>query len=264
MASGQAVFGPGVAAKVIEAMLGGREHDELFPELTGRERQVLELLVEGSAPSLIGRRLGISEKTVRNNVSSVLTKLHVEDRRAVVELARRRKLDGAPTTGHRALMFVDIEDAPTLARGLGSRYVELLADHNRLLDAAIGAGGGHSFGVIGDARFAWFPDAVAAITGALATRRAVAGHRFPEGKEPRLRIGVHCGTVTHYGGEVVGLALHETARVAAAATGGRVLVSEDARPGEAALSTAVRLQDVGVHELRDVDRPLRLFAVEPT
>jgi DNA-binding NarL/FixJ family response regulator len=262
VASGQTVFGPGVAAKVMEAMLAGSQSIELFPELTVRERQVLESLVEGLAPAAVGRRLGISEKTVRNNISSVLTKLQVEDRRAAVELARQRGIVGPPTTANRAVIFADLENAALLMRQLSDRYVDFLAEHNRVLDAALSSAGGRSFGVSADARFASFDQAATAIAGAVAIRRAVEDHPFRDGVNPSVRIGVHAGIITDHGGVVVGLAVHETARVAAAANGGQVVVSEDAYPRNEPLPVHIGLRDVGVHDLRDVDRPLRLYEVD--
>ncbi len=90
VATGQSVFGPGVALRLRDWMLNGHERADPFPELTGRERAVLDLLVDGHQPATIARRLGVSEKTVRNNVSGTLNKLHVANRAAAVTLARER------------------------------------------------------------------------------------------------------------------------------------------------------------------------------
>lgn len=84
---GQVVLGPGVAQKVLRRM----EHpttETRFPELTLREREILELMVAEVGLHEIGRRLGIAEKTVRNNVSSILSKLQVTDRAMAVRAAR--------------------------------------------------------------------------------------------------------------------------------------------------------------------------------
>lgn len=59
-----------------------------FPELTDRERQVLELVARGEDNAGIARRLFISRKTVRNYVSTVLTKLHVDSRSSAIAKAR--------------------------------------------------------------------------------------------------------------------------------------------------------------------------------
>ena len=62
-----------------------------FPELTDRERQVLAGITRGLPNSAIAARLGVSNKTVANYVSIVLTKLHVPDKERAAELARRRE-----------------------------------------------------------------------------------------------------------------------------------------------------------------------------
>jgi DNA-binding NarL/FixJ family response regulator len=67
----------------------------VLPELTDREREVLDLLAAGLSTGRIAARLGLSDKTVRNHVSAVLTKLQVPDRSAAVTRARAAGLGGA-------------------------------------------------------------------------------------------------------------------------------------------------------------------------
>jgi len=68
---------------------------EVFAELTRREMQVLELLGEGLRNREIAERLYISEKTVKNHMSSILAKLHVNDRTEAALLAARHGLTDA-------------------------------------------------------------------------------------------------------------------------------------------------------------------------
>lgn len=87
VASGQAVFGSGVAARITGLVTSGaRPHP--FPELTSRERDVLDLLARGRANAEIAARLGLTEKTVRNIVSSIFTRLGVADRSVLIVRAR--------------------------------------------------------------------------------------------------------------------------------------------------------------------------------
>jgi DNA-binding NarL/FixJ family response regulator len=100
VARGDAVFGPAVASRVLSYLtrpLAARD-PVLFPDLSDREREVLELLARGFSNSQIARTLSISPKTVRNHVSNVFTKLQVRDRNEAMERARRAGLgsQGAP------------------------------------------------------------------------------------------------------------------------------------------------------------------------
>ncbi|WP_328522809.1 response regulator transcription factor [Kribbella sp. NBC_00359] len=85
VASGEAVYGGPVARRIV-AFYSGRQVESpvarAFPDLTPREREVLEFLAAGCRNHEIARRLGMSEKTVRNHVSQVLAKLQVPDRTA--------------------------------------------------------------------------------------------------------------------------------------------------------------------------------------
>ena len=92
VAGGDAVYGGAVARRVIDALTGTGSRAPAFPELTERERQVLELLAAGLATGRIAQRLALSDKTVRNHVSAVLTKLQVPDRSAAVARAREAGL----------------------------------------------------------------------------------------------------------------------------------------------------------------------------
>jgi DNA-binding NarL/FixJ family response regulator len=85
VADGQAVYGAPVAKRIAQFFRDGGASAETpapFPDLTPRERDVLSLLAEGARNSEIARQLSMSEKTVRNHVSSILTKLQVPDRTA--------------------------------------------------------------------------------------------------------------------------------------------------------------------------------------
>ncbi|MGY1618141.1 response regulator [Geodermatophilus sp. SYSU D00691] len=88
VASGTSVLSDAVLAEV--ARRSARPRSRPFPELTDREFDVLEGLARGLATEAIARRLGLSAKTVRNNLSNVLVKLGARDRAAAVVLAHER------------------------------------------------------------------------------------------------------------------------------------------------------------------------------
>jgi DNA-binding NarL/FixJ family response regulator len=88
--SGGAMFGPAVAQRVIDFFARPRPSTAplAFPELTDREHDVLDLLAQGHSNTTIAARLRISEKTVRNHVSNIFTKLAVADRAQAIVRAR--------------------------------------------------------------------------------------------------------------------------------------------------------------------------------
>jgi DNA-binding NarL/FixJ family response regulator len=94
--AGGAMFGPAVAQRVIEFFARPRPATTpiAFPELTDREHEVLDLLAAGHSNSTIASRLRISDKTVRNHVSNIFTKLAVADRAQAIVRAREAGLGG--------------------------------------------------------------------------------------------------------------------------------------------------------------------------
>jgi DNA-binding NarL/FixJ family response regulator len=92
VAAGEAIFGPGVARRVLGHLAAPGAAAEPFPDLTPRERQVLELLTEGLTTTAIGDRLGLAAKTVTNHTSAVFAKLQVQSRAEAVARARRAGL----------------------------------------------------------------------------------------------------------------------------------------------------------------------------
>jgi DNA-binding NarL/FixJ family response regulator len=86
-ANGEVIFG----AQLAERMLGyftAAAPPPVFPQLTEREREVLELVAQGQDNTSIAARLRLSQKTVRNNVSNILAKLQVADRAQAIVRAR--------------------------------------------------------------------------------------------------------------------------------------------------------------------------------
>ena len=98
VAGGEAIFGPAVARRVASYFAGGRPGGgpaappEAFPQLTAREREVLDLLATGRSNAQIAATLYLSPKTVRNTVSNVFAKLQVAGRTEAVIRAREAGL----------------------------------------------------------------------------------------------------------------------------------------------------------------------------
>jgi DNA-binding NarL/FixJ family response regulator len=95
VADGGAVFGASVARRVLEYFATPRlpaVPDMVFPELTVREHEVLDLMAAGRSNSDVASELVLSPKTVRNHVSNIFAKLHVADRSAAIVKAREAGL----------------------------------------------------------------------------------------------------------------------------------------------------------------------------
>jgi DNA-binding NarL/FixJ family response regulator len=93
VSGGTAVFGPRIAQRVIDFFTGPQKPAAVpFPELTDREREVLQLLAGGTNNTGIARALHITPKTVRNHVSNIFTKLQVADRAQAIVRARNAGL----------------------------------------------------------------------------------------------------------------------------------------------------------------------------
>lgn len=97
VAAGEAIFGPGVARRVLTFFAAPPPADP-FPELTTREREILDLLAAGLSNPAIAGRLDLAPKTVANNVSAIFTKLGTADRAAAIIQARDAGL-GVPKDG---------------------------------------------------------------------------------------------------------------------------------------------------------------------
>lgn len=93
--SGQVIFGPAVAARVLGYFAAPpAPRPDPFPELTERERQILDLLAAGRRTAAIAEALFLSPKTVSNHLTSIFAKLEVADRAAAIVRAREGGLGG--------------------------------------------------------------------------------------------------------------------------------------------------------------------------
>ncbi|GAA4541365.1 response regulator transcription factor [Amycolatopsis samaneae] len=96
----EAIFGPDIANRVLGFFNQPLPSTEpVFPELTTREREVLELIASGHSNAFIASTLCLSPKTVRNHISNVFSKLHVADRAEAIVRARDAGL-GSPPARH--------------------------------------------------------------------------------------------------------------------------------------------------------------------
>jgi len=153
-------------------------------------------------------------------------------------------------TGTVTFLFTDIEGSTRLLHELGAEaYAEALATHRRSLRAAFTTHGGVEVATEGDSFFVAFVRAGDAVGAALASQAAL------DGGPIRARMGLHTGAPILADEGYVGMDVHRAARIAAVAHGGQVLLSEATRQ----LAPETHARDLGLHLLKDLGEPLRLF-----
>ena len=202
---------------------------------SGRQTEALEAYEEGR--KILHDELGLEP-------SPSLRQLQ----QAVLRQAPSLGTDALPT-GTVTLLFTDIEGSTRLLRDLGpERYGEALAEHRRTVREACARHGGIEVDAQGDGVFVSFTTAPGALAAAREVTEALASGPI------RVRVGVHTGSPLLTEAGYVGEDVHRAARIAAAAHGGQVLLSE---------STAALVDEtlvpLGEHRLRDLIEPVRLF-----
>jgi DNA-binding NarL/FixJ family response regulator len=88
VAAGEAIFGPAIARRVLGLVSAPAAHSVPFPDLTSREREVLDLIAAGVRNAEIARQMSIAPKTVANHIAAIFNKLQVADRNQAIILAR--------------------------------------------------------------------------------------------------------------------------------------------------------------------------------
>jgi predicted ATPase/class 3 adenylate cyclase len=166
-------------------------------------------------------------------------------------------------TGTVTFLRTDVQGSMALARGLGARWDDLNRRHLELIGRAVAAHGGVTIRTEGDALFAAFPEAIAAVEAAAEAQRAIATEPWPADATIRVRIGLHTGEAHRSGDDYGGFDVNRAARVAAVGHGGQVVLSETAAALVAdALPQGTSLRDLGRHVLKDVPRAERLSQLE--
>jgi predicted ATPase len=146
-------------------------------------------------------------------------------------------------------LFTDVEGSTRLLRERGEDYAGMLAEHRRVLREAFARHGGVEVEAQGDAFFVVFAKATDALAAASAAREALAVGPI------RVRMGLHTGEPTKTDEGYVGIDVHRAARIAAAGHGGQIVLSQATRD----LAGADRVRDLGLHRLKDLAAPERLF-----
>ncbi|MEO8228561.1 MAG: adenylate/guanylate cyclase domain-containing protein [Chloroflexota bacterium] len=166
-------------------------------------------------------------------------------------------------TGTVTFLFSDIEGSTELADRLAPpTYRGLLEQHHRILREAFAAEGGVERGTQGDSFLVVFRDAPSALAAAVQAQRSLATETWPSDEDVRVRMGLHTGEGIPGGDDYVGNDINRAARIAAAAHGGQILMSETSMTlTRRTLPDGVELRDTGEHRLRGLTGPERIYQV---
>ena len=149
------------------------------------------------------------------------------------------------------LCFTDIEQSSGLAQAMGNRrWARLMQWHNDTIGAIVESHGGHVVKTLGDGTMIAFEATQPAAHAAIEIQRAMIARREPP--VIRLRVGIHIGDVIETGGDYIGHAVNKAARIAAAARGGQIMVS-DAFSTMLSEAPECLLGDIEVVKLKGLD-----------
>jgi YVTN family beta-propeller protein len=163
-------------------------------------------------------------------------------------------------SGTVTFLFTDVEGSTRLLQELGrDRYTDALAAHERILRGAFEGAGGREIDTQGDAFFVAFASAGDAVAAAEAAQRGLAEYVWPEGRNVRVRMGIHTGEPARGETRYVGLGVHKGARICSAGHGGQVLVSHVTHDLLVDEGIAVAFKDLGEQRLKDLERPENVY-----
>jgi class 3 adenylate cyclase len=147
-------------------------------------------------------------------------------------------------------MFADVEGSSRHIAELDDRYGPLLSAVRRIERAAVREAGGFEVDARADELFAVFEQASAAVASAVAIQRAMSRHAWPDGRDVRVRIGLHTGRPTPVSGGYQGISVNAAARLCSCGHGGQILLSRGVRA--AIGEEAYELRHLGSYRLRGI------------
>jgi class 3 adenylate cyclase len=251
-----------LACVLFECLAGGPPFDEETGHAT-LEAQVRSPVppISERRPELPARLDGVFATALSKEPRERFTSAAALIDAAADALGRRaRRIESGIVT----FLFTDIEGSTGLLRRLRGRYPDLIAEHQRLLRATFAEHGGREVDTQGESFFAVFPSATDAALAAASAHAALAANRWPDDEQVRIRIGLHTGHAVLAGERYFGLAVHRAARICSVGSGGQTVLSETARAlleDEEDDLPGLSLRDLGPHELKDFERPVRLYSL---
>ncbi len=164
-------------------------------------------------------------------------------------------------TGTVTFLFTDVEGSTQTVAALGdARYAELQESQRSLLREAFSAHSGVVVFAEGDALFVAFAKATDAAAAALEGQNALESHAWPEGRQLRVRMGLHTGEAIVRDGDYVGQDVNRAKRICDSGHGGQILVSQStAELVSSRLRSGSELNDLGTYGLKDFPGSHRIF-----
>lgn len=165
-------------------------------------------------------------------------------------------------TGFVTMLMTDVEGSTALVQRLGDRYAELINDVRAILRDAALETHGQVVETRADEFFAVFEHPRSALDAAVRIQRQLRERSWAEDLEVLVRIGIHSGYPTINDANYIGMAVHTTARICAAAHGGQILVSGDTRQAtKGSPAAGLRFRGLGEYRLRGLPDAVPLFQV---
>lgn len=165
-----------------------------------------------------------------------------------------------PPTGQVTLLFTDIEGSTVLWENEPLAMAKALARHDDILRRSIERNGGFVFKTVGDAFCAAFASPRAALSSCLQSQLQLQSENWSDGLTIRVRMALHTGSPQLREDDYFGPPVNRVARTQALAHGEQVLMTQATVEGLAGdLPAKVSLEDLGVHKLKDLETPERIF-----
>ena len=164
-----------------------------------------------------------------------------------------------PSVGTFAFLFTDIEGSTRLWEEQPQAMETALRRHDALLGETIAAYQGKVFKRVGDACYAVFPVANEAVAAALAAQRRLLAQEWPVTGGLRVRMAVHAGSATQRDNDYFGPCLNMAGRLVSTGHGAQILVSDLTAQLVQELPAQASLRDLGLHRLKDIAQPQRIF-----
>lgn len=164
-------------------------------------------------------------------------------------------------TGTITFLASDMEGSTRLVQDVGPGvFKEVLELHNECIRTACARHGGTERGTQGDSFLVMFREASTGLAAAVDAQNTLAAVTWPQKAKVRVRMGIHSGVGMLGGDDYIGIDVHRAARIASAAHGGQVLVSDASRAlVQYSLPPGTALRSLGEHKLKDLAHPEQLY-----